>query len=123
VRGGRSGVDSALAARQRIRSKYGGQMAFDLSEYPMNDLADRLRGAQRTADAIAILEANAREFPSSSNVAYQLGRTYEIAGDRDRAIVQYRRLLVIEPTHAGAQRHLRALTDSVKPPPVPERNR
>jgi hypothetical protein len=113
----RFGVDSALAVDRRIRSKYAGRMAFDLSEYPLIDLADRLVGDRRSADAIAILEANARDFPNSSNVAYQLGRTYETAGDRERAIVQYRRVLLIEPTHAGAQRHLRVLADSVKPPP------
>jgi hypothetical protein len=109
------GADSGAATYSRIRQKYAGRMTFDLTEYPLIDLASRLVGAGRAADGAMMLEADAREFPNSTNVAYQLAGTYELAGDRQRAIVGFRRVLLMQPNHAGAQRHLRTLTDTIKP--------
>lgn len=111
----RFGADSGVASYQRIRQKYAGRMAFALTEYPLIDVASRLVSARRAADGAVMLEADAREFPNSTNVAYQLAGTYELAGDRQRAIVGLRRVLLMQPNHAGAQRHLRTLTDTIKP--------
>jgi hypothetical protein len=110
----RFGADSGVATYQRIRQKYAGRMTFELTEYPLIDLASRLVGAGRAADGAVMLEADARDFPNSTNVAYQLAGTYELAGDRQRAIVGFRRVLTMQPNHAGAQRHLRTLTDTVR---------
>ena len=112
----RFGADSGVASFERIRAKYAGRMTFDLTEYPLVDLASRLVHSDRAAAAAVMLEADAREFPNSTNVAYQLGGTYELAGDRQRAIDQFRRVLTMEPNHQGAQRHLRTLTDTLRPP-------
>jgi hypothetical protein len=112
----RFGADSGVASYQRIRQKYAGRMTFDLTEYPLIDLASRLVGARRAADAAVMLEADAREFPNSTNVAYQLAGTYDLAGDRQRAISGFHRVLSMQPNHPGAQRHLRTLTDTLKPP-------
>src|SRR5215467_6003344 len=71
----RFGADSGVATFKRIRTKYAGRMTFDLTEYPLIDLASRLVGSHRAPDAVVVLEADAREFPNSTNVAYQLGGT------------------------------------------------
>lgn len=105
----RQGLDSVIVAYGRFRERYAGRMTYDLSEVSLNDIAARLVGATRFRDAARILEVNARQFPNSANVAYQLGLAYEKAGERLLAITQYHRVLSIEPGHAGADRHLRAL--------------
>jgi hypothetical protein len=115
----RLGADSGVASYQRIRHAYAGRMTFDLTEYPLVDVAARLVKSQRAAAAAVVLEEGVRDFPNSTNIGYQLGGTYELAGDRQRAMIQFRRVLTMDPNHQGAQRHLRALADSPKPPAAP----
>ncbi len=112
----RQGVDSAIAQYQRIREGYAGRMTYDLTEFPLGEIASRLRKANRLPDAIKLLELNAKLFPSSADVAYDLGRTYEAAGQKQKAISQFYRALGLDPDQEAAQRHLRALTDQPKPP-------
>ncbi|MFI5231406.1 MAG: c-type cytochrome [Gemmatimonadales bacterium] len=117
------GVDSTIAADQRFREQYAGRMAYDLTEVPLNTVAARLVTAGRFVDAARVLEANAREFPGSAEVAYRLGFAYEKAGDRPRAIAQYHKVLSIRPDDARADRHLRALLGAMPESPRPARPR
>ena len=112
----REGVDSAIAVYERIRQHYAGQMTYDLTEFSLSELATRLEDSKRVIEAVRILELNAREFPMSANVAYQLGGAYELAGDRQHAITLYHKVLSIDPGHSAADKHLRALMAESKPP-------
>jgi hypothetical protein len=111
----RQGVDSLIQANQRFREHYAGRMAYDLTEWPLNIVAARMVTASRFADAARILEVNARQFPNSAEVAYRLGSAYEKAGDRNRAIAQYHKVLSIQPDDSRADRRLRALLGEAKP--------
>jgi len=106
----RQGVDSAIAAHRRIRERYGGRMTYDLSNWPLRLMASRLAAQGRHGDAVKILEEDARLFPSSGEVAYQLGTTYESNGERQLAIMQYHKVLSMLADYKPAQRRLRALT-------------
>jgi Photosynthetic reaction centre cytochrome C subunit/Galactose oxidase, central domain len=115
------GADSALAVRERIRTRYSGQMAYDLSDVPLRELGAHLQTANRIADAVRILEAAAREFPNSAASAYELGVFYEMAGKPALAITQYHKVLSLDPTDARAEKRLRTLMQ-VRPPqnaPIP----
>jgi hypothetical protein len=103
------GVDSAVAAYRALRTQHYGRFTYDFGERSLNTLATRLTAEGRQADARRILELNAEQFPNSAGAAFELGRAYEAAGDRDRAIAQYRRALTLQPNNRGAQERLRAL--------------
>ncbi|HEY0018703.1 MAG TPA: c-type cytochrome [Longimicrobium sp.] len=105
----RMGVDSAVAAYGALRRQYYGRGTYDFGERSLSTLASRLTAEGRAADARRILELNAEQFPSSAGAAFELGRAYEAAGDRARAITQYRRALTIQPNNRQAQERLRAL--------------
>ncbi|HVT39406.1 MAG TPA: hypothetical protein VHE78_10195 [Gemmatimonadaceae bacterium] len=106
----RQGVDSAIAEHRRIRERYRGRMTYDLSDWPLRLLASRLAARGRHREAVRVLEEDARLFPDSGEIAYQLGTAYEDDGDRQRAIMQYHKVLSLLPAHKAAQRRLRALT-------------
>lgn len=104
------GTDSAMAAYLRLRDKYTGRMTYDLTDWPLREIAGTFAAQKRTADAVKLLELDARLFPASTSVAFQLGRTYEAAGDTVHAVMQYHKVLSITPGNESAQRRLKALT-------------
>jgi Tetratricopeptide repeat/Photosynthetic reaction centre cytochrome C subunit len=104
------GVDSAVAAYGALRTRYYGGFTYDFGERPLGTLAARLAAEGRQADALRIREFAAQQFPSSASAAYELGRAYEAAGQRDRAIEQYRRAVTLQPNHRQAQERLRELS-------------
>ncbi len=70
--------------------------------YQMLKMGD-LRGA------IALLQANQSDYPSSAEAAFGLGRAYSAAGRKVDARAAYRRALELDPTHQQACRGLEAL--------------
>lgn len=113
----RQGVDSVIGSYRRIRERYAGRMTYDLREGPLDEIAQRMLAAHRSGDAVKLLEENARDFPASSDVAFLLGTAYEQAGEAQRAVTQYHKVLSIVPAHRQALARLRVLTDRPSPPP------
>lgn len=103
------GADSAVAAYRALRTQHYGRFTYDFGERSLNTLATRLAAQGRQAEARRILELNVEQFPNSAGAAFELGRTLEALGERDRAIEQYRRAVTLQPNHRGAQERLRAL--------------
>ncbi len=59
--------------------------------------------------AIALLEANSRDYPQSASSAYGLGEAYETAGKTASAAAEYQRALRIDPSHARSAKALERL--------------
>jgi Tfp pilus assembly protein PilF len=55
-----------------------------------------------TATAVALLAANAADYPESATAAFGLGRAYETAGQTAEARREYQRALAIDPEHRRA---------------------
>jgi tetratricopeptide (TPR) repeat protein len=64
-----------------------------------------------TDTAIRLLRENARAYPDSAGVHFELGRALEAAGEAGPATEAYRRTLAIDPRHERARRALAALGD------------
>ena len=106
----RRGADSAVAAYRQLRARHYGRFTYDFGERPLTTLATRLAAEGRPAEARRMLELNAEQFPESAGVAFELGRAYETAGERERAIEQYRKALRLQPGNRQAQQRLQQLT-------------
>ena len=61
----------------------------------VNIIGYRLLAADRTADAIAVFQANVKNWPKSANVYDSLGEAYEKAGQRAEARGNYEMALKI----------------------------
>jgi len=59
--------------------------------------------------AIALLEANEKDYPNAGTAAFALGRSYAAAGDSSRARAAFRRALAIDPKLERAASALKAL--------------
>ena len=58
------------------------------------------------ASAIALLEANARDYPRLASSAFGLGRAYRTSGDPKRARAEFERALKLDPKHERAAKGL-----------------
>ena len=59
--------------------------------------------------AVALLQANAADYPKSASAQYGLGRAYKAAGDIKNAQIAFERALQIDPTFKKATEGLSAL--------------
>jgi hypothetical protein len=109
-----SGYDSAVAAYDKLRARYYGRDAFDFSENGLVGFAEAVAGGGHDADAIRILELNVEKYPQSPRALDALARTYEEAGQKDRAIEIYRKMLEVDPQNRNAERRLEALQGTPK---------
>jgi cytochrome c-type biogenesis protein CcmH/NrfG len=54
-------------------------------------------------DAILVFEYNTTLFPTSGNVFDSLGEAYNIAGNKEKALLNYKRSLQLDPTNTTAK--------------------
>lgn len=83
--------------------------AEQVDEAAVNRLGYRLLGQSRTADAVAVFELAVRLFPDRPNVFDSLGEALAVAGQTDRAIASYQRVLTLRPGDPNATRRLEQL--------------
>ncbi|MEO8383267.1 MAG: serine hydrolase [Acidobacteriota bacterium] len=89
---------------------------YDFREPELNTLGYSLLRTGRTADAIAVFQLNVEMFPQSANAYDSLGESYAAAGDKERALTNYRKSLELNPANTNAQDFIQRLE---KPAPAP----
>ncbi|MGQ0538405.1 MAG: c-type cytochrome [Gemmatimonadaceae bacterium] len=104
------GGDSAAAFYSRAREQHPDDGVYDFSERSISQAARVLLARGKTAEAVRLLEVNAEIFPQSPRTLAELGAAYEAAGNKEKAIAAYRRVLEIAPNEQQARRRLTALT-------------
>jgi tetratricopeptide (TPR) repeat protein len=104
------GPDSAVATYDRLKQRYTGRFAFDFGQSPLNTLAARLIDQKKLPEARRMLELNIREHPDVWDPENTLAQVLESLGEKELAIVHYRRVLELFPTYGFAKRRLEALT-------------
>lgn len=94
---GEEGIDAAVARYRELRDQYHGSRAYDFGFGPLNGLAQRLAAAERTGQAVRVLELNLEYHPTSLPTLILLGQAHEADGDPDSALGAYRRILDLDP--------------------------
>ncbi len=80
-------------------------MAYDFSQWSLNNLGYRLLGEDKVEEAIDIFRLNVEMYPDQWNPHDSLADGYLAAGDTTRAIVFLQRSLALNPDNdAGAER-------------------
>ena len=59
--------------------------------------------------AVALLSANAEDYPKSASAEFGLGRAYKAAGDAQNARIHFQKALAIDPSFKKASDGLNAL--------------
>lgn len=82
---------------------------YDFREPELNTLGYSLLGAGRTADAIEVFKLNVELFPQSANTYDSLGEGYAVAGNKELALVNYRKSLELNPANKNAEDFIKRL--------------
>ena len=88
------GIDAAV---EKFNALKGEKDVFSLSENEMNRLGYELLGANKIDEALGIFKLNVDEFPKSYNVYDSYGEAWLKKGEKDSAIVYYKKSLEINP--------------------------
>jgi hypothetical protein len=109
------GGDSAVAFYRRARTEHSMDGVYDFGEWSVNEAARTLVARGKFAEAVAILEVNVEHNAQSASAVSQLAGAYEAAGNNDKAIQAWRRVLSLTPNDRLARQRLTAL--GAPPPP------
>ena len=108
----KQGVDSAVAQYRQLRTQTLVQGRYNFSEQTLNDVAQQLSTASKTAEAIRILELNQEFNPGSAQIDFLIGEVHRARGEKDLAIARYRKALEKAPNHPQAARRLQEIGGS-----------
>jgi|CXWL01.1.fsa_nt_gi hypothetical protein len=101
------GVDAALAEYRRLLRDE--PRAWDFGEKQLNALGYALMGHGKAMESIPVLALNAERFPNSGNVWDSLAEAYLKSGNQEKAILYYRKALLINPKNSNAAQILKKL--------------
>ncbi len=103
-------LKDVLEAIVKYRSiKAGLPEAYNFTESELNDLAYQMIKENRIDDAIALFKLNVEEYPDSADVYDSLGEAYMIKGNKELAIKNYKKSLVLNPQNTNAVEMLKKL--------------
>lgn len=102
-----TGGAAAVAEYRRLKS--GNAAIYDFSENELNTLGYQLLGKDRAKDAIEIFKLNVEMFPKSANPYDSLGEAYLKDGQKDLALVNYKKSVELNPNNAGAVKTINQL--------------
>lgn len=95
------GMDAALQQYQQIRTT--DSISYHLVETELNGLGYRLINDSRVEDAIEIFKLNCKVYPHAFNTWDSLGEAFMIAGDREKAIVNYNKSIALNPENVNGK--------------------
>jgi tetratricopeptide (TPR) repeat protein len=101
--------DVASAVAEYRKLKAANAPGYDFSEGELNVLGYQLVGLKRAKDAIEIFKLNVEMFPSSGNPYDSLGEAYLEDGQKDLALVNYKKAVELDPKNSNAALIVRKL--------------
>lgn len=100
-------VASAIAQYNELKTSDPGK--YNFKESQLNMLGYQLLQIGKNKDAIEILKLNIEQFPNSSNVYDSMGEACMIDGNKELAILNYKKSLELNPNNTNAVEMLEKL--------------
>lgn len=106
--------DVAAAIKQYRELKASRNKEYDFREAELNTLGYQLLQANKVAEAIEIFKLNVEAYPNAANPYDSLGEAYLAHGDKELAIINYKKTVELDPKNTNAARVLASLTGAQK---------
>ncbi|HEY0245101.1 MAG TPA: serine hydrolase, partial [Mucilaginibacter sp.] len=91
-----------LAFYKKLKTGHPQEYGFD-DESTLNEIGYSLMGNKHVDAAIVVFEYNTVLFPKSGNVFDSLGEAYYKKGDKQKALINYKRSLQLNPSNQNAK--------------------
>lgn len=93
----RDGLEEAISTYNSLYDKYYGASAYDFSDQTLTALAQKLESESMNDDAITFAKINVEKYPNSGAAYFGLAEAYEKKGDKENAILNYKKTLELSP--------------------------
>lgn len=100
--------EKIIAFYKELKVKHEQEYGFD-DESTLNEIGYSLMGSNRVNDAVVVFEYNTKLFPASGNVYDSLGEAYYKQGDKQKALINYKRSFQLDPTNTNAKNFITEL--------------
>lgn len=100
------GVKKGIEKYFRMKKQFSKSYVYNFSEEEINKLGYMLLNKDRIDDAIAIFKLNTEEHPESWNVYDSLGEAYLKKGEKDLAILNYKKSIELNQENENGKRWL-----------------
>jgi CubicO group peptidase (beta-lactamase class C family) len=101
------GLDAGLAQYRDLKAKQ--SESYDFGEPELNRLGYRLLQAGKQNEAIEIFKLNVAEYPKAFNTYDSLGEAYMVSGNKELAILNYKKSLELDPGNVNATSMLKRI--------------
>ncbi|MBE0664219.1 MAG: serine hydrolase [Candidatus Aminicenantes bacterium] len=103
--------DVQVAIMKYRRIKASSSKAYNFAESELHNLAKQMIKENRIDDAVELFKLNVEEYPDSANVYDSLGEAYMSKGNKELAIKNYKKSLVLDPKNTNAAEMLQKLDE------------
>lgn len=110
---GEKGLVAAIAQYRDLKAKQSD--VYDFSEEELNRLGYQLLGARKVDEGIEVLKLNVDAYPAAFNTYDSLGEAYMTSGNKELAIVNYKKSLELNPKNTNATQMLSRLESKAAP--------
>jgi CubicO group peptidase (beta-lactamase class C family) len=107
-----NGVPAAIALYRTLKEQKPNE--YDFSEMELNTLGYQLLQMKKVAEAIEIFKLNVEAYPNAANPYDSLGEAYLAHGDKELAIINYKKAVELDPKNTNAARIVASLTGAQK---------
>lgn len=97
---------AALMFYRILKSQYPKALNKSIGINTLSQIGKNLLENNNPQDAITFLEQNKNDFPDSARSHFELANTYLISNSKEKAIVEYKNTLAINPNHKQADKEL-----------------
>ncbi len=91
------GLDEAISDYNNLYKRYYGGFAYDFRDHTLVALTEKLADDKMYDEAIAFSNINVEKYPESGTAYFGLAEAYEMKGDKENAITNYKKALELMP--------------------------
>lgn len=102
----KSGIPAGLAQYKELKKSD----LYEIREGDVNNAGYELMGLGKVAEAIELFKINVEAFPKSGNVYDSLGEAYLKNGNKELAIVNYKKSVALDPKNEAGKKILAELS-------------
>lgn len=105
----KKGFNDALSVAKALKST---EPSIDLNEEALNAWGYQLVSQKQLSKAVAIFKLNTQLYPTSANVFDSLGEAFEMMEEKAEALINYKKVIAIDPAHKNAAERIKALSSN-----------
>ena len=103
----KQGFNSSASVVADLKKK---DPSFNINEKDLNAWGYQLLGQKKATEALSIFKLNVTLYPESANTYDSLGEVQELMGDKENALLNYKKSLALNPENKSALNRIKVLS-------------